>query len=277
MTVQLRVGPFGIRLIGGPSHDIARRYKGYLNAAANDLELRLEVEASGQSAHADPRAVYFAETRLQERQLSITSTVVNARIDFAAARGYIKLRSHPRFGCIHYLENALRQVAQILAVSRGGLLLHASAVVRPHEDVAFVFMGRSGSGKTTISRLLQSVGGTVLSDDLVLVEAGAVSGTPFFGDLREPLPSPERRFPTGGLYVLEKAPDPSLRPIAARGQATAELLANLPFVECLDRGARERSIEIAKRVASATPFGVLRFRKDLSVLSQLDWKAAIPA
>ncbi len=65
----------------------------------------------------------------------------------------------------------------------GGLLLHASTCVR--DGVAYLFMGHSGAGKSTISELAESVGAFILSDDrtIITMEGGVPTawGTPWHG------------------------------------------------------------------------------------------------
>lgn len=65
----------------------------------------------------------------------------------------------------------------------GGLLLHASTCVR--DGVAYLFMGHSGAGKSTISELAESVGAFILSDDrtIITMEDGVATawGTPWHG------------------------------------------------------------------------------------------------
>ena len=76
-----------------------------------------------------------------------------------------------------------RTLFAIIAVKRGGFLLHASAVA--DGDRSYVFCGPSESGKTTIARLLQEK--DVLTDETTaVVNTGGryyAYATPFFGEL----------------------------------------------------------------------------------------------
>jgi hypothetical protein len=280
LTLCLQIGPFGIELRGGPQRELQERYRGYVDAVA--VVLRLEVSerelAAPTGAAANSAAAYFPRTELRGSELRIASPFVDARVDFQVGRGTILLCRHPRTGCMHYLENSLRQIAQVLAVARGAILVHAAAAVRPRDGAAFLFMGRSGSGKSTLSRLLEAAGALVLSDDLVLVEPGQASGTPFYGDFRAAAPplAPAQRHPVRGIYLLEKAGQAATVPVPTLAQATAQLLAQLPFVECFDLAARQSSMAIALRVAAASQCATLRFRADDSVVRHLDWLEAVP-
>jgi hypothetical protein len=64
-------------------------------------------------------------------------------------------------------SSALRVALSLWLPPRRGLLLHGSAVT--HAGRALVFLGRSGRGKTTISRLLVEGGASPLEDELLVV------------------------------------------------------------------------------------------------------------
>ncbi len=157
-------------------------------------------------------------------------------------------------------ENFLRVVVAYRLVEVGGLVVHCAGVV--DGDAAYLFLGRSGAGKTTLSRLSEAAGRTVLSDDLnaLLPAAGAsrprVEKLPFTGDVGD-----RRRgappFPLAALLRLEKAPENTLRPLSKAG-AAAQLLACAPFVN-VDPHRRERVASIAAELAAAAPAGVLAF------------------
>jgi hypothetical protein len=129
-------------------------------------------------------------------------------------------------------------------------------------DAAYLFLGRSGAGKTTLSRLSEAAGRTVLSDDLnALLPAAAGDGLqveklPFTGDLGD-----RRRgappFPLAALLRIEKAPEDSLRELSTAG-AAGQLLACSPFVN-VDLHRRERVTEIAAGLARRAPAAVLAF------------------
>jgi len=93
-------------------------------------------------------------------------------------------------------------------------LVHASAVVR--KEVAFLFLGPSNSGKTTIAGLSQNKG-LILHDELVAIHVEGsrffIQGTPFHSDL--PI-NTELLFPLGKMFFLRRGDELSLNLLGKR-------------------------------------------------------------
>jgi energy-coupling factor transporter ATP-binding protein EcfA2 len=91
-------------------------------------------------------------------------------------------------------------------LSRGGILLHATAVIRAGK--ALVFSGPSASGKTTLARLAGHQ--PVLSDESVAITRGPrgrrgravfyAHGTPFFGELVDAIVNESA--PIGEVFLI---------------------------------------------------------------------------
>jgi hypothetical protein len=117
-------------------------------------------------------------------------------------RGRGSITLHPS---IYSFDALLRVVLSMVLPMRGGLLLHASAVAAGKRK-GFIFAGRSGSGKTTMARLLGKT--TILNDELCVVtinkKGARLYGTPFWGEMRTGAPHPES-YPLRTIYFLEKA------------------------------------------------------------------------
>ena len=142
----------------------------------------------------------------------------------------------------------------------GGALLHAAVAVK--DGRGWVFTGRSGAGKSTISALLREAGWRILNDDRVVVfrRAGEwrVAGTPWHGSGRF---AEAAEVPLAGIFFLGKAAECRLETLSA-AQARLALLdvAAVPWFEetwaqgmldGLDRLTRD--VEIARFHFPKTP------------------------
>jgi hypothetical protein len=161
------------------------------------------------------------------------------------------------------VENILRVAIAWLALSRGGLLMHAASIVK--DGKAWLFFGQSGSGKSTLSAGTRR--GLVVSDDLTLLLPDAngrpeVVGAPFRGTYTDGPPI-TGRFPVAGAFRLRKAgptETAAVEPLEP-ALAMADAIANLPFV--VDQlGAQPGLFDGIERVLSGFPIRALRFRKD---------------
>jgi hypothetical protein len=92
-------------------------------------------------------------------------------------------------------------VASRLLARVGAVELHASCVVM--DAKAYVFIGDSGAGKTTISRLAASIGALVLSDDRTVIavrdSTAYAWGTPWHGTGKQSSPGVA---PVDALFLL---------------------------------------------------------------------------
>lgn len=108
------------------------------------------------------------------------------------------------------VENTLRVMAAYRLHRAGGVLLHSAGVVS--NGRAYLFVGRSGAGKTTFARRSLSEGRAVLSDDLNAILPGSgglrVRQVPFAGELGvSPLGGARRDYPLAGIYGLAHLAD----------------------------------------------------------------------
>jgi hypothetical protein len=158
-------------------------------------------------------------------------------------------------------ENFLRVLAAYRLLDLGGAVLHSAGLVK--DGAAYLFIGRSGAGKSTVSALAQAQGGEVLSDDLNALCPDRAAGClvhklPFtgeIGDRRAARPP----VPLGGLLRLEKDIRDELLPMS-RAQAVACMMACAPFLNA-DPCRRERleAVLLGLLAAGAPPAFVLRF------------------
>lgn len=161
-------------------------------------------------------------------------------------------------------ENFFRVLSAYRILERGGVILHCAGIARPAASLdpadAVLFLGRSGAGKTTVSRQGLERGSLVLSDDLNAVRpdgaAVRVERLPFTGDLGAVATAP-RSFPLRALFRLEKSEGDHLRPLS-RAEAVACLLACSPFVN-IDPFRREALMAVLLDLAMGFPAFELHF------------------
>ena len=99
------------------------------------------------------------------------------------------------------LNSILRFVYSLVLLKESGFLVHASGLIK--NGKGYIFPGKSGAGKTTITQL--SPGATLLSDDLPLVKMGhapLIFGTPFWGGLA--VAGEKTSAPLAGIYFPVK-------------------------------------------------------------------------
>lgn len=198
------------------------------------------------------------------REWQIRSQERAGRVDYVSfyERGWIDRST----GIAHLVmrgggnpENFLRVLVAWACLARGGLLLHASGVIR--NGKGYVFFGRSGAGKTTVTRL--SGDATVLSDDLVIVAPRGgrfwVYGVPFRGTMVE-APRTNAAAPLGGLFALDKAPAHRVVEMAPV-YAVAQLAACVPFVMGQATAAAQ-TLAICAALAAKAPVRMLHFLPD---------------
>ena len=171
----------------------------------------------------------------EEQTLSFDWDDASCRITFLAPGEHLiaitpresattyRLRSYASFASAHLglpmdvaadevrfvVNNYLMMLYAFAAAPHGLLLFHASAIV--HQGKVYLFLGKSGTGKSTHSRLWLSTipNCKLLNDDNPLVEVDGVRqevtayGSPWSGKtpcyLRE-------SYPLGGIVRLEQAP-----------------------------------------------------------------------
>lgn len=157
-------------------------------------------------------------------------------------------------------ENFLRVVVAYAALERGGVLAHSAAVVDGND--AWLFLGHSGAGKSTVCRLGLESGLDLLSDDLnpILPRGGSaieVAGSPFLGDHGARAPAPHR---LTAIYRLQQGTVNAVSPIGA-AETLASLMACAPYINRDHHRAGPLTTSLVS-LARRVPAFVLTFRRN---------------
>lgn len=248
---MLTVGGFRIALPeGDPISDLGlpETYVSFLSDVAGtspDLTCVAEVETASPSYAPDA-------LRVSVDHGTVRFDGFDAAIDLGA--GVMRIRA-TRDGLRANLDYALRVAVALLAFRSGGLLVHGAGIARG--DRGYLFLGPSGTGKTTVSRM--SVSDTVLNDDLNVLQPVAQGwhmwGTPFW--------NPSQVRPSASSCALHRIVrlvqdrTPSTEPMSA-ALATAALVSSVPVLASADPLA-SAVFDRCARVASEVPVTRLRF------------------
>lgn len=194
------------------------RYSGFLRPEARpafefDVELVAPRKITG---HVD------VAVRFESGRWLIERGDLRAEWDPAGGRGRIVQSANP-----YAIDTALRIIHTLILARRGGLLMHAASTIR--NGKAFLFLGVSGSGKTTISRLAPA-DASVLTDEISYLTRNGhgyiAHGTPFTGELAKV--GENVSAPLAGLYLLQKGTENAIAPV--RGSAAVRnLMENVLF------------------------------------------------
>ncbi len=158
------------------------------------------------------------------------------------------------------LDSLLRMFLSWALLPEDGFLLHGASVIR--NGKAFVFVGRSGAGKSTVASL--SPLGSVLTDEISLLKRvdgeWRAFGTPFWGEFRAD--GANISAPVGGIFRLVQSPEnrvETMRP----AELLKSLLPCVLFFSC-EPGDHHRLLQILVG-ASQEIFGYnLQFQKNAS-------------
>jgi hypothetical protein len=158
------------------------------------------------------------------------------------------------------LEHFLRVAVALLAFQEGGLLIHAAGLGL--QNGVYLFVGRSGSGKSTTVAL--SPQARVLNDDLIILrphgDAWVAYGTPFWNVETARREGQTDSGPAVGIYRLVQDSAVYLEPLPP-AIATAELVANCPVLNG-SPAHLEALLLRCRQLAAAVPVQRLHFRKD---------------
>jgi len=156
-----------------------------------------------------------------------------------------------------YSFNSWLRVFMTLVLAReGGMLLHSAGI--SHNGNTLLFGGVSGSGKSTITKILGK--NTALSDELTLIyeKNGVLRGAsaPFWGELKKDC---GRRFdgPLKGIYFISHGQRLSAEKLTAAGAIKRILGCALFFSK--DPAHVDKLLAISEKAARSVPVCSLEF------------------
>jgi len=218
---------------------------------------------------ASTRYAAFTGSPVQPINIALDDDAVAREGDeaaFAYEFGGAALRVFPhgiRFDGVkseYALDSLLRILLSWQLLDLNGFLLHAATVIR--NGKAYLFTGRSGTGKTTVASL--SPKGSVLTDEISLLrrEDGVwrAYGTPFWGEFRAA--GSNTSAPVAGIFRLLQAVENRLTPLR-RADMLRALLPNVLFF-CAETEANRRLLDILTEAATEISGYNLAFRRNSS-------------
>jgi hypothetical protein len=218
----------------------------------------------------DKLAVNGQYTPLKIREsdgIKLTGINFNARIQLKpnSSRSMLGVAKEHELAQPNVVESFLRVLAAHLALERKGVILHSAGLVFDHR--AYIFCGRSGAGKTTLTRKAFAAGASVLSDDINLLLPGTkdtylAHAIPFTGEFGRALTQNQSRktHPLRCLVLLEQG-DKLEASNTTNSQAVARLLTGCPFVN-MDASESEKLFDVVTELARHVPVIRLQTRRD---------------
>ena len=162
----------------------------------------------------------------------------------------------------------LDQILTVLLLAENhGALVHAAGWET--DGGAWIFPGKSGAGKSTVSNLIHcKTGETLLSDDRIAVRQTEsrffAYGTPWPGEGNF---AENRRAPLNGLFFLEQGEKNQISQLNFKD--TFYRLLPVVSVPWYDEGKINRTLSFLEQLATEVPGFLLTFRNDRSAVDVL--------
>jgi hypothetical protein len=164
------------------------------------------------------------------------------------------------------LDYPLDELLMINLLARGrGVEVHACGVI-DKDGAAYLFAGQSGAGKSTIARLWQAEGATILSDDRLILRMRDghvwVYGTPWHGEAQFGCPASA---PLSRIFFLAHAAQNTA--MAMTAAAAAARLFACAFPPFYDKAGLDFTLRFLGDVMTRVPASQLAFAPDSTVVN----------
>jgi hypothetical protein len=217
----------------------------------------------------DKQVLHFCAYEME----SIPYKLAVMESDFTAGTIYTRSKESGNENCFDPLNYPLDEVLIVNLMSRGrGMLVHAAAV--EYHGQGWLFLGTSGAGKTTLSRLWQQEpDAKLLSDDRIIIrnkgEHYYIYGTPWHGnaEIASPLSTQLK-----AIFFLAHDNKNRLTPVRSMDAASRMLVRTFPTF--WDAKGMQYTLELSERLCTRTPCFELGFIPDMRVIELL--KSQVP-
>ncbi len=200
---------------------LGQLYREFPLAAPPDFTIQLSPGHPGLNFAKEEQETEFVENRLVVKTRQSVGI-----IDLQTHRGELQIIESAA-GIGADIDNFIRHILSLLVFEAGGLMLHAAGIA--HAGRAFVFLGHSGSGKTTAAR--HSKDKLVLNDDLIVLRPSSsgwmVASTPFWNPSQ--VKPTNAAAPLARFYRLVQSPQIFTEAMSL-AEALAEILAGTPVI-----------------------------------------------
>jgi hypothetical protein len=232
--------------------------------AAGDIGLRIKFKDEVSGLSEIPNSLFLTK-KGDGKGFSVADGLITGKFSPKSGEGELVVQSIIMQGNFARIFEQILYQAYWSAVRRKGLnslLIHSSAIVR--NGKGYIFTGKSGSGKSTVTAL--SEGSDVLNDEIALIdfaeETAVVHDTPFNGFFPNKV---EGSAPLSALMLLKQATFHRLsRTSSAESIKTLskEIIPPMGLETPLSSSVYWDMLEYAKRIVDAIPLYLMEFLPD---------------
>lgn len=167
----------------------------------------------------------------------------------------------------------LKTVVSSYLIQNEGFLLHASSIKKG--DYGYVFAGKSGSGKSTVIKIVQNTN-LPLNDDFAIIRKVRgqyyVFSSPFYET--NPVPRKKLQVPLKGVYFLYKSSRNKVERLTSNSEKISKVMSLVLIPPSLNSVTKkdsnyflERSWQVLEKFVSNNFFYLLYFKPDKDFLN----------